>query len=132
VHPNAEPDRLTAALGYGPLINSRIVEPGAIFVFLMGVGLIVTRGLNPLENLWLAVAIVLFLVTIGYSMLVQVPTVRKMIAMTSQPPPPPAPGEAPAGPPPEFVALSTRAQRGGMFLTANMFVILALMIVKPF
>jgi hypothetical protein len=127
-----EPMHGNFALRVSDFINSRIVEPGAIFVFLTGVGLIGARGLSPLEHLWLAVAIILFLITFAYSKLVQVQTVRKMIAMTSQPPPPPAPGEAPAGPPLEFVALSTKAQRGGIFLTANMFLILALMIVKPF
>jgi len=128
----AEPMHGNFALRLSEFIQSRVVEPGAIFVFLMGVGLIITRGYNPLEQVWLAVAIVLFLLTFFYSLLVQIPTVRTMIAMTSQPPPPPAAGEAPAGPPPAFVALSTKAARGGMLLTANLFIILALMIVKPF
>jgi hypothetical protein len=127
-----EPMHGNFALRVSDFIGSRVVEPVAIFVFLTGVGLIITRGYNPLEQLWLAVAIVLFLITFAYANLVQGPTVRKMIAMTSQPPPPAPAGEAPAGPPPEFVALSTKAARGGMFMLAMLFIILALMVVKPF
>ncbi len=110
-------------------ITEKVVEPGSAFVFLMGVGLIVTRGYNPLELPWLAIAIVLFLITFAYANLVQLPTVRKMVAFTSQPPPPDA---AAAGPPPAFVALSQKAARGGQFMSLMLFVILALMIVKPF
>ena len=132
-------------------IQSRLVEPGAVFVFLMGVGLIVTRGYNPLTEIWLLIAIVLFLITFFYAMLVQLPTVRKMIALTSGPPPvvndaerasdapalggpgtPATPGAGPAGPPPEFLALAAKAGRGGQLMTAMIFIILALMIFKPF
>jgi hypothetical protein len=127
-----EPIHGNFALRVSDFIGSRVVEPGAVFVFLTGVGLIITKGYNPLAQLWVGVAIVLLLITFAYANLVQNPTVRKMIAMTSQPPPAPAAGEAPAGPPPEFVALSTRAERGGMFMTAMLFIILFFMVVKPF
>jgi hypothetical protein len=99
-----------------------------VVVFLTGVGLIVTRGLNPLVHLWVAVAIVLFLITLGYANLVQLPTVKKMIALTDGPPPP----GAPPGPPPGFAELSTKAARGGQFMMLMLFTILALMVVKPF
>jgi hypothetical protein len=122
-----EPMHGNFALRVSELITEKVVEPGAVFVFLMGVGLIITKGYNPLVQLWLGVAIVLFLITLGFANLVQLRTVRKMIALTSQPPPPGA-----AGPPPEFVALSSNAARGGMFMTVMLFTILALMIVKPF
>ena len=108
-------------------ITQRVVEPGSVFVFLMGVGLIVTKGYNPLAQLWVGLAIVLFLITFGYANLVQLPTLKKMIAMTDQPPPPDA-----TGPPPAFVALSAKAERGGQFMGLMLFVILFLMIVKPF
>lgn len=112
-------------------ITEKVVEPVAAFMFLMGVGLIVTRGYNPLEQLWVGLAIVLFLITFAFANLVQLPTVRKMVAITSQPPPAAAEG-TPAGPPPEFVALGAKAARGGQFMTLMLFVILALMVVKPF
>jgi uncharacterized membrane protein len=107
-------------------LTERVVEPVAAFVFLTGVGLIITRGYNPLTQLWLALAIVLFVITFTFANLVQVRTVRKMVALTNQPPPAGA-----AGPPPEFVALSARAERGGQFMGVMLFTILALMVVKP-
>jgi uncharacterized membrane protein len=105
----------------------RVVEPVAAFVFLTGVGLIITRGYNPLTQLWLALAIVLFVITFTFANVVQLRTVRKMVTLTNQPPPAGA-----AGPPPEFVALSARAERGGQFMGVMLFTILALMVVKPF
>jgi len=94
----------------------------------MGVGLIVTRGYNLVEDLWVTVAIVLFLITLSFSYFVQLKTIRSMVAMTNQPPPP----DAPPGPPPGFVELSKRAARGGAFMTLLLFTILFLMVFKPF
>ena len=93
----------------------------------------------------------LFTITFFYGLLVQLPTVRRMIALTSAPPPivtdaarpsdaramagpgtPAATGAGPAGPPPEFLALAKKAGRGGQAMTAMIFIIMALMIVKPF
>ena len=122
-------------------LTERVVEPVAAFVFLTGVGLIFTRGYNPFTHYWLALAIVLFLVTFAFANLVQLRTVRKMVALTNRPPGEPA-GAAPetpgsagagnAGPPPEFVALSKTAAPGGQFMGVMLFTILALMVVKPF
>jgi hypothetical protein len=122
-----EPTHGNFALRVSELITERVVEPGAIFVFLTGVGLIITKGYNPLVQLWVGVAIVLFLITLGFANLVQLRTLRKMVALTGHPPPAGA-----TGPPPEFVALSSSAARGGQFMTVMLFTILALMIVKPF
>jgi len=123
-----EPVHGNFALRVTEFLTERVVEPGAIFVFLMGVGLIITRGYNLVEDLWVTVAIVLFIITLSFSYFVQLRTVREMIAMTNQPPPP----DAPPGPPPGFPQLSTRAARGGAFMTLLLFTILALMVVKPF
>ncbi|HEY6607989.1 MAG TPA: DUF2269 family protein [Candidatus Limnocylindria bacterium] len=111
-------------------ITERVVEPGAVFVLLMGAGLIVTRGYSLVDDLWVTLSIVLFLITLGFSYFVQLRVVRRMVELTSAPPAPT--GAAPAGPPPEFLALSKRAARGGMFQTVMLFTILALMVVKPF
>lgn len=145
-----EPMHGNFVLRASEFVSSRVVEPGAAFVFLMGVGLIITRGYNPLEQRWVGLAIILFLVTFAYANLVQGPTVKRMIALTSQPPPivpdapvpgdqpamagpgtPAAAGAGPAGPPPEFLALGAKAERGGQFMVLMLFVILALMVVKP-
>lgn len=122
-----EPMHGNFALRVSETITEKVVEPGAVFVFLMGVGLIITKGYDPLVQRWVGVSIVLFLTTLAFANLVQLRTIRKMVALTNQPPPPGA-----AGPPPEFVALSSNAARGGMFMTVMLFTILALMIVKPF
>jgi hypothetical protein len=112
-------------------IVARVVEPGAVFVFLMGLGLIWTRGWNPFTTLWLGLAIILFLITLSFSFFVQAPTVKRMIVLTSGPPRAPAEG-APAGPPPEFVALGKRAAMGGQFMLLMLFSMLFLMVFKPF
>ena len=109
-------------------ITSRVVEPGAVFVFLMGVGLILTRGYSLVDDLWVTLSIVLFLITLAFSYFVQLRTLHKMIALTSGPPPP----DAPPGPPPGFAELAASAARGGIFMTVMLFAILALMVVKPF
>ena len=108
-----------------------MVEPGAVFVFLMGLGLILTRDWNPFTTLWLGLAIIIFLITLGFSVFVQRPTINRMVAMTSTPPPPPVEGYPPAGPPPEFVAASKFVARGGMFMTVMLVIILFLMVFKP-
>jgi Predicted integral membrane protein (DUF2269) len=121
-------------------ITERVVEPGAVFVLLMGVGLIVTRGYSLVDDLWVTVSIVLLLITLAFSYFVQLRVLRRMVELTSMPPAPAgagpgapsAAGPAPAGPPPEFLELSARAARGGMFMTVMLFTILALMVVKPF
>jgi hypothetical protein len=131
-------------------ITNRVVEPGAVFVFLMGVGAIVTRGWNPLEQFWLASAIVLFIGVFAYVNLVQAPRVRRMIELTARPPVLAAgdpamagaptlagpgaaatPEAAQAGPPPEFLELAAKAGRAGMVSTVILFVIVALMVFKP-
>lgn len=118
------------ALRTAEFISKRVVEPGAGFVFLMGLGLIWARGWNPFTTFWLAVAIILFVITISFNVLVQARTVRRMIELTSGPPPAGADG-APAGPPPELEALSQRGARGGIFSTLMLFAILFLMVFKP-
>jgi hypothetical protein len=128
---SAEPPHGNFALRVTQLLTARVVEPGAVFVFLMGLGLILTRGWNPFTTLWLGLAIIVFLITLGFSVFVQRPTINRMVEMTSTPPPPPVEGYPPAGPPPEFVAASQHAARGGMFMTAMLVIILFLMVFKP-
>jgi hypothetical protein len=123
-----EPMHGNFSLRLTEFLTERVVEPGAIFVFLMGVGLIVTRGYNLVEDLWVTVAIVLFLITLSFSYFIQLKTIRAMVAMTNRPPPP----DAPPGPPPGFVEQSKRAARGGAFMTLLLFTILFLMVFKPF
>lgn len=130
-------------------ITERVVEPGAIFVFVTGVGLIIARGYNPLTTLWVALAIILFLITFAFANLVQLRTLRQMVALSASSPVvveqggsgegtptlagpgTPAAAGAGLGPPPEFLALAAKADKGGKFMTLMVFVILALMVFKP-
>jgi hypothetical protein len=69
----AEPMHGNFVLRVTEFLVSRVVEPGAGFVFLMGIGLIWTREWNPFAALWLGLSIILFLITISFSLFVQTP-----------------------------------------------------------
>jgi len=73
---------------------------------------------------------VLYLIALGFSIFIQTPTVKRMIALTSGGP---AAGGPPAGgPPPELAALAQRSRQGGMLLATLVVAIVFLMVVKPF
>ena len=107
-------------------ITNRRVEPLAIFQGITGVVLIFLTGFNPLNQLWLGLGIVLYLIALTYALLVQAPTAKKIVELTSTPPPPGA-----AGPPPELMAAVKRATQGGMFLSVMIVAIVILMVTKP-
>ncbi len=110
------------------------VVPFAILQGITGVALIVVGNIDIMARAWLTVAIVLYLIALGYAIFVQTPTVKKIIAMTSGGPPaggPPAGGPPAGGPPPELRALIRRVQLGGLFLMALIVSIVFLMVVKP-
>jgi Predicted integral membrane protein (DUF2269) len=116
------------------------VLPFAILQGITGVGLVLSRNIDVLRVPWLTVAIVLYLIALGYAIFVQTPTVKRVIALTSGRPPmsggvavavPPG-GDPPAGgPPPELLGLVRRVQLGGLTLTALIVSIVFLMVVKP-
>lgn len=127
-------------------ISERIVRPFAILQGLTGVGLIWSANIDLTKALWLDVAIVLYLIALGYTLFVQIPIGRRIVELSSGGPPPmaagggmPAPaaeasGAAPGrgGPPPELLAAVASARRGGIFLAIAIAVIVFLMVVKPF
>ena len=123
-----EPQHANFATRASHVVGQRLVEPLAILQGVTGVGLILTSGRNLLDrgNWWLVIAIALYLIALSWSLLVQNPTVSRIIAMTSAPPPPGA-----SGPPPELPPLIRRVQRGGMFLLVMVVAITALMVLKP-
>ena len=109
------------------------ILPLAILQGVTGVGLIVVGNVDLFARYWLLVAIVLYLIAIGYAIFVQVPLAKRIILMTTPPPDAPAPAGPPAGgPPPELMGLITRAKRGGILLIALVTSIVFLMVVKPF
>lgn len=115
-------------------IGQRLVLPLAVVQGITGVLLFLTipGGIDLSKVFWLDVAVVLYLIALGYSYFVQLPAGAALVAMTSAPPPPPAAGAAPSGPPPALLAAVKKVQRGGMFTGILIVVIVFLMVVKPF
>ena len=108
------------------------ILPLAIVQGFTGLGLIITASIDVTKAAWLLVAIVLYLIAIGYAIFVQTPLAKRIIALTT-PPPGAAPSGPPAGgPPPELLAMITRVKRGGMLLIALVTAIVFLMVTKPF
>jgi hypothetical protein len=109
-------------------IADRLVYPIGITLPITGFLMIWVRGidLSARQNWWLGIAIVLYAIAYGYSFFVQRGLVNRVIELTSAPPPPDA-----TGPPPEVPALVGRIQRGGMFLTVSLLILVFLMVIKP-
>ncbi|HEX3264953.1 MAG TPA: DUF2269 family protein [Candidatus Limnocylindrales bacterium] len=136
-------------------ISTRVVRPLAILQGITGVAMIWIAQIDLTKALWLDVAIVLYLIAIGYALFVQIPTGARLVELTSRggPPPGAAPAGAPpaagpptgapapgtpagappaGGPPPELLAAAAKARRGGTFLGLMIAAIVFLMVVKPF
>lgn len=114
------------------------ILPLAIVQGFTGLGLIIVGQIDVLKANWLIVAIVLYLIAIGFAIFIQTPRAKRIIAMTTPPPDAAAASGAPAGgppaggPPPELVAEITKVKRGGMLLIGLVTAIVFLMVVKPF
>ena len=124
----AEPPHANFATRVTHTISRRFVTPLALTLPVTGAGLILVRGidLSSRANWWLGLAIVLYVIAIGYALFVNAPLVARMVEATSAPPPPGA-----AGPPPELRAMGARIGRNGMFMGLLIIVIVFLMVVKP-
>jgi uncharacterized membrane protein len=131
-----EREHANFALRTTELISKRLVIPMSIGILVTGLILIWVAGWNLLRSEWLLIALVLYLIALGYSGLVQNPTAARMVELTSRPPGgeasgTPPPGPPPGGPPPEMLRLVKRMQRGGIFLTLLLVAIVLLMVWKP-
>jgi uncharacterized membrane protein len=122
----AEPQHANFATRVSEAIAQQRVLPLAIFQGITGVALILVTGINLFATPWLLIGIVLYVIVLGYNVLIGTPTVKKIIEMTSTPPPPGA-----SGPPPELRAAIQKVQRGGMFSGLMVVLIVILMVVKP-
>jgi uncharacterized membrane protein len=111
-------------------IEERIIIPLGLFQAVTGIGLIWFAGINLIESHWLLLAIVLYVIALGFGIAVQPKAVKRVIELTTMPAGGPPPG-APAGPPPGLPEAVQRVQRGGMFLGLLIVVIVFLMVVKP-
>jgi uncharacterized membrane protein len=126
-----EPQHAGFAVRVSEAIAKQRVTPVAIWVGVTGVLLILVSGRNPAE-LWLSLAILLYVIALTFSFLVVAPNAARLVEATRTPPPPPAPGAAPpAGPPPHIAELIAKSKRYGMILGLFVIAILALMVLKP-
>lgn len=114
-------------------IERRIVIPGAVVQGITGLVLIflLKADLTSSAYRWLVGGIILYLIAIGFAILVQAKNAEKMVELTSHMPPGPPPAGAPAGPPPEIAALGAKLQQGGMVLAVLIVLIVILMVTKP-
>lgn len=109
------------------------ILPLAIVQGFTGLGLVIARGIDVMKLPWLMIAIVLYVIAIGFAIFVQTPRAKRIIAMTTPPPDAPAPSGSPGGgPPPQLVAEITKVKRGGVLLIGLVTAIVFLMVVKPF
>jgi hypothetical protein len=127
------PQNFPFAAALSEYISRRIVIPGAIVQGITGVVLMLILGadLTKPAYRWLVGGIVLYLIAIGFAILVQERNAEKMVHLMANMPPGPPPAGAPPGPPPEIAALGKKLQQGGMLLTVLIVAIVILMVTKP-
>jgi hypothetical protein len=124
-----EPAHVNFALRTSDTIATRLVVPLALFQGVTGVLLIWNLGLDVFIHVWLLVGIALYVIALAIVFANNLPTGRKLIALTNTPPPAPAPGApAPSGPPPAVSALVRRSRIGGM-LTGLLLVLIIIVMV---
>jgi hypothetical protein len=125
-----EPMHMPFVIRYIETVSERMTLPLAAVIPFTGVGLIFSAPgeINLWKSEWLVIAIVLYTAAFFYSLLVQLPTERRLIkVMAGMPPGPPPAGE----PPPEIAALAKKLQTGGILLTLLIVSILILMVWQP-
>jgi hypothetical protein len=87
----SEPAHANFGSRLGSKISTTFVRPLAIVQGLTGVGLILVTGIDLTKALWLDVAIVLYLIALGYALFVQIPVGHRLVELTSGGPPPTRP-----------------------------------------
>jgi len=123
-----EPQHANFAARASGIITQRRIVPFALSMAVTG-GLLIWatgRDLTSPANYWLDVAIVIYVVAIGYALMVQAPAGRKIVELTSSPP---APGAT--GPSPELIATAGKLRRGSYILMGAVAIIVLLMVFKP-
>jgi uncharacterized membrane protein len=129
----AEPQHANFAIRFQRRVTMRMIVPLAIFQGVTGLLLVWYTKVNLLTTSWLLLAIVLYLIALGLAIGVGIPTLNRLVALTSAPPPQAAPGDAPRqGPPPEVAALVRRGRLVGMAQSVLIVLIVFLMVTKPF
>jgi uncharacterized membrane protein len=128
-----EPQHANFALRFQRRVTTRMIVPLALFQGVTGLLIVWETGIDLLSTSWLLVAIVLYLIALALAIGIGIPTLNRLVALTSAPPPQPMPGDAPrSGPPPEVAALVRRGRLVGMTQSVLVLIIVFLMVTKPF
>jgi uncharacterized membrane protein len=135
-HAKARPGPGGLAIGESAFQVSKIAELFIYTVPIFGIGLVfMSDDAWEFEQAWIAISIVLYIVGLGISHGVMMPSEKKMNALAAElvaagPPPAGAAG----GPPPQAVemeALEKKLAIGGTVLNLLLVVIVVLMVFKP-
>ncbi len=129
----AEPQHANFAIRFQHRVSTRLIVPLALFQGVTGLLLVWKTGINLFTTLWLLTAIVLYIAALVVSIGVGLPTLNRLILLTSAPPPQAQPGDAPRkGPPPEIANLVRRGRLVGITQSVLVVLIVFLMVTKPF
>jgi len=124
-----EPMHAPFATRVSAAISDRVTIPLAVVQLITGLLLVLAAkwDLTAPSGRWIIGALILYVITFGYATTIQRRNVHTVIELMAQP----RPADAPPGPPPAVAAIIPSIQRGGMFLTAMVTAIIALMVIKP-
>ena len=124
-----------AAIGEANLAVTKLAEKVILTVPLWGIGLVfMSDGVWEFSQLWIILALVFFVATMGVATGVQLKNQKRMVALAGElaaAGPPPA---GASGPPPqvaEMEALEKKLGIGGAFLSLMVVVLIYLMVFKP-
>ena len=121
-----EPAHVNFALRLNYALGRRAVTPIGLATFVLGVIAVIVGDWNVPANEWLWISIVLFVIAFSIAQFVTLPTVGRLVQLTSAPPPPGA-----TGPPPEVMKLVQRTRIAGIVTGLMIATIILLMIWKP-
>lgn len=106
-------------------VSDVILVPVALSMVITGTLMVLeTGGLRRFEELWLSLALIIYIGALLVVFLLQRPTLNKLIELTAAPP-------GPDGPSPEVPRLGARLRLYGMVLLVAVIAILLLMVYKP-
>ena len=119
----SEPQHGNFFLRAAKRVGDTILLPVSLSMAVTGAGLIYFGSRSPRE-LWLGIAIAIYIAAILAVIFIQRPTLTKVIALTSAPP-------GPSGPDPMVPVLLKRVRMAGLGLSLGVLVIVFLMVFKP-
>jgi uncharacterized membrane protein len=123
------PEHLGFAVEVTKAVARDFTMPGTIVALVTGVALIVTKRVDLFRSEWLLISLVLYAITVAYSMFFQTPNVDRMLDLLGAAPGQPTEG-AEAGRQ-QTIELGKKVAMGGRILALLSLVIFVLMIWRP-